>query len=139
MFRYGPPPPQPKPERRVPASIALLARAKFDDMPLGGFAGEMLRPDPTPTIVTPSFQPPPPDWEAEERERREHGGSLAEPVASDPDVTAVEQMMSAAAERGELDEPRPLGPPVPPGGPYLPPPIPEPDWRQEEREREAQP
>jgi len=27
---------------RVPAGIAMLAAAKFGDLPLGGFAGEML-------------------------------------------------------------------------------------------------
>lgn len=68
------------------------------------------------------------------RERREREGNRD--IPSGPGMTAVEAMMHAARERGELEEPpSPLhAPPVKlePLRRFMPP---EPDWRAEERER----
>ena len=52
---------------RVPAVIAMLAAAKFGDLPLGGFAGEMLpaRTEPAPAPPQPLVIPPPP-WQGTE-------------------------------------------------------------------------
>jgi hypothetical protein len=113
----------------------MLARAEFDDRPWG-IAGEMLpapRHEPVPTVAQP-FQPPPPDWEEEARLRRERG-EVVEPQPSRPLGGAVSEMMAAAQERGELEEPRALGPPVLPLPPLRRPVLPEPNWREEERER----
>jgi hypothetical protein len=116
----------------------MLAAAKFEAMPYGGFAGEMLL---SPPAAPPAAPAPaglviePPDWAAEERERRERGLSqnVAEPAR--PLGGAVSEMMAAAQERGELEEPRALGPAVLPLPPLRRPVLPEPDWRAEERER----
>ena len=66
---------------RVPAGIAMLAAAKFGDLPLGGFAGEMLpaaRTEPAPAPPQPLVIPPPP-WQGTEGDI-----SLAPDAAPDP-------------------------------------------------------
>jgi hypothetical protein len=120
----------------VPAGISMLAAAGFDDTPHGSF-GELL-PVPGNDLATRSSAPleiPAPNWELEAAERRERG---EEPSAGDesslPGVSAVEAMLALAEARGELEEPRPIGSPLR----YVPlqrPRIPEPDWREEERQR----
>jgi hypothetical protein len=72
---------------------------------------------------------PPPNWEQERRARD------VEPEPT-PQVSAHEAMMLAALERGEIDEPPPLGPPARDFVPLVPVPIPEADWREEERLRD---
>jgi hypothetical protein len=47
-----------------------LADGELEDAPLGGWAGELSAPVPTPTVETPAVRFPAPDWDAEERERR---------------------------------------------------------------------
>jgi len=51
----------------MPASLAMLADAKFADMPMGGFAGEWGEQQPfePPRPIPQPFRPPPPDWEAD--------------------------------------------------------------------------
>jgi hypothetical protein len=121
----------------IPASLAMLAAAGFEDTPHGSF-GELL-PVPGNDLATRSSSPleiPPPDWEAEERERLERGepdaGALPH-AGAEPLHGAVEAMMAAALEAGEIPERRAPGPPErsTPLARFVPP---APDWRQEARE-----
>jgi hypothetical protein len=108
----------------------LIEQSGFHDRPYGSF-GEML-PMPNMEPPAPARQPftiPPADWEQEERERQEREIHLAQ----EQQVTAIEKMMADALERGEIDEPAPLGPAV-----HYEPlrrlTFEEPDWRTEELE-----
>jgi hypothetical protein len=105
---------------------------EFRNRPFGTH-GEMLPmpsveppPPPEPSVI------PPPDWAAEERERKERDAGQPAPPEQ-PQATAVERMMAAALELGEIDEPPPLGPPLKIARleRFRPP---EADWDAEERE-----
>jgi hypothetical protein len=106
--------------------------AAFGDRPFGSHGQFTPPPAPVPQPAPlQSFTPPPPDWEAELRER--HADAREDFRASEqPRVSAVEAMMANAAALGELEEPPPLGPPalqVTPLERFRPP---EPDWQKEE-------
>jgi hypothetical protein len=122
---------RPKPKPKPNAALELMGRDY--DPPYGSTgAWTVPRPPEPQPIVTPRFQVPPVDWELEAAERRERG---EEPASSGaPGPSAVEAMMHQARERGELEEPPPLGPPVE-GEPLRRPVVPEVDWRLEEFER----
>ena len=75
-------------------------------------------PPPAPVI-------PPPDFSVDEH--------LRGPGESPPRMTAVERMLLAARERGELPEPELWPLPAPPLPPLERPTFPEADWRTEER------
>jgi hypothetical protein len=140
MFGRRPSKPKPAPKPQpLPSALTAMRRDEFDQKPLGGYAGEQIVPrvDPPPQVAQP-FVIEPPNWEQEARERAERGEDDVEPEPSRPPGSAVAEMMAAARERGELEEPRPLGPPVQPAGPFLRPRLPEPDWRQEQASREKQ-
>jgi hypothetical protein len=110
--------------------------AEFHDRPFGS-RGEMLAPPPSapPPPAPQAFVIPPPDWAAEERERDAANRSRVSD-SEGPQMSAIEKMMADALERGEIDEPAPLGPPVQvqPLQRFVPP---EPDWNEVEREATA--
>jgi hypothetical protein len=121
------------PPPRVPAGIALMA-SSFEDRPFGSYGVKSVpRNDPPLPPPAQPFVIPPPDWEAEERERAEAGEGPGK-VPPSNSASAVESMMASAAERGELEEPRAPGPPET-SEPLHRPVIPEPDWRAEEKAR----
>jgi hypothetical protein len=129
-------PSMPKPPPKANAALELMGR---DWDPPFGSSGEWIvpRPHEPQPAPTQSFQPPPPDWAEEERERRERGVEPASTSASG--LSAFEAMMLEADARGELEE-RPAPGPVERTVPIVPFAPPEPDWREEERlraEREA--
>jgi hypothetical protein len=107
-----------------------MLAGEYDTKPFGSH-GELIvaRPVPRPAPSQP-FVIPPPNWAAEERERRQRDAGQPEPPQQ-PQVPAVERMMAAALERDEIDEPPPLGPAVH-SQPLTRPVFPEPDWNTEE-------
>jgi hypothetical protein len=122
--------PLPKPPKEPEPFPAALTVIDYD--PPFGSAGEYIVSRPEPALPPPPqpFKPPPPDWLEEERLRAERDRDAPEPEPRP--ASAVEAMYAVAQERGELDEPRPRGPPVT-YAPLIRPVIPEPDWREEER------
>jgi hypothetical protein len=67
-----------KPPARVPAGIAMMA-AEQDDAPMFGYAGEVAAARdeaPAPMVEVEAFFIPAPDWEEEERLRRERDAEL---------------------------------------------------------------
>jgi hypothetical protein len=101
--------------------------AEFHDRPFGSH-GEMLVPpvEPAPPAPQPFVIP---EWPEEERRRAAQGA--VEPQTTE---TAIERMMREALERGEIDEPAPLGPPLEQHQAlqrFVPP---EADWEQVERD-----
>jgi hypothetical protein len=123
-------PRQSAPPPRVPAGIAILARASFEDRPFGSH-GEWL-PSPPPQAQAPARPViPPPDWSDEPASPVNVPGTLTGPRQPVEPGAAVEEMMRAARERGELEEPRAPGP-IEESTPLIRPVFPKPNWREAE-------
>jgi hypothetical protein len=113
----------------------MLAAAKFGDLPLGGFAGEMLpaaRTEPAPPPPQQLVIPPPP-WQGTE-------GHLARTGRRAGSRTTTRRTLGAEAEEPFEPPPLDLEPPLR-YEPLVPVAIPPPTWREDEdrlRAAEAQ-
>jgi hypothetical protein len=106
-------------------ALAEMKKSEFQDLPLGGFAGEVIVASATPAPqLPPKPAIPPPPWAGREAELL---ASLPD-EADEPELTALEAMKL----NDDGYEPEPWQPPPPPTQPLLPLEIPPADWRAEE-------
>lgn len=113
-----------------------MAADKFENMPLGGWQGEMtvVRSEPAPPAPEPFVIPPPPWVRPDGSLDPDALAELEAAPAPEPELTPLERMK---VEAGETYEPEPFRPIVPPGQPLVPFVPPKVDWRAEERARLA--
>jgi hypothetical protein len=142
-WRRPRPAPEPKRVAPVPPVIAMrIAEEEFNNLPWGGFQGEMLPDAPAapPPAPPAQWRPPPPEWQAQLEAGDLDLASLEPPAPSKP-MDALAEMKSV--DITDDDWPAPPGPPMV-LQPLTRPRVPEVDWRAEaeeraRREREASP